>query len=60
MKALNYWSEFMSTGKIDDYLTYKNRDGEGPEIGECPKEVKDAGVFECDRHDSQGASDWRI
>lgn len=24
MKAINYWDKFMITGKIDDFLAYKN------------------------------------
>lgn len=24
MNAINYWEKFMSTGKIDDFLAYRN------------------------------------
>lgn len=24
MKEINYWEQFMATGKIDDFLAYKN------------------------------------
>ena len=24
MKEINYWEKFMSTGKIDDFLAYRN------------------------------------
>lgn len=24
MKEINYWEQFMSTGKIEDFLAYKN------------------------------------
>ncbi len=24
MKQINYWEQFMATGKIDDFLAYKN------------------------------------
>jgi hypothetical protein len=24
MKAINYWDKFMITGKIDDFLAYRN------------------------------------
>ncbi|MCD7724841.1 MAG: hypothetical protein LUI12_04720 [Clostridiales bacterium] len=24
MKAINYWEQFMATGRIEDFLAYKN------------------------------------
>lgn len=33
MKEINYWEQFMATGKIEDFLAYKNavRNGEEEE-----------------------------
>lgn len=44
MKAINYWDRFMMTGKIDDFLAYRNaaeeedeKESEGKEgSGEYP------------------------
>lgn len=31
MQTLNYWKQFESTGKIEDYLTYKGNDSQRSE-----------------------------
>jgi hypothetical protein len=28
MKEINYWEQFMNTGRIDDFLAYKNAERE--------------------------------
>ena len=43
MRIINYWEQFLSSGKIDDYLTYrenvegsdnqKENEGAGPDAG---------------------------
>ncbi len=33
MKEINYWEQFMATGKIEDFLAYKNAAREGEEKG---------------------------
>ena len=33
MKEINYWEQFMATGKIDDFLAYKNA-GKSKELPE--------------------------
>ena len=36
MKAINYWDKFMITGKIDDFLAYKNAQEE-EQTAECER-----------------------
>lgn len=55
MKAINYWEQFLSTGRIDDYLAY--REGETPEAEEDEGAGKGAGTGQCYRDDfKSGAS----
>lgn len=48
MKEINYWQQFMSTGKIEDYLSYKMTDNNRNE--ENAGEYPNAGTFQCDRN----------
>ncbi|MBO5473193.1 MAG: hypothetical protein J6A08_05340 [Lachnospiraceae bacterium] len=41
MKETNYWERFMTTGKIDDFLAYKNA-------------VRDTQANDCDRKEESG------
>ncbi|MCH5343190.1 MAG: hypothetical protein J1E64_04050 [Acetatifactor sp.] len=56
MRSINYWKQFESTGKIEDYLTYSSHRGE-PDGGAVSgvegksKESPYAGVRMCDRND---------
>lgn len=47
MNAINYWEQFLSTGKIDDYLAYRketeSKEDEGADKG--------AGTNQCYRDD---------
>lgn len=31
MKEINYWEKFMQTGKVSDFLAYRNALGDGQE-----------------------------
>lgn len=49
MKELNYWQQFLNTGKIEDYLFYKKREEAVQTVqeGEHPH----AGANQCYRND---------
>lgn len=55
MKGINYWEQFMATGKIEDFLAYKNAERleEGEGIKESGEEA-DAGGHGAYRDDYQG------
>ena len=48
MNEINYWDRFMSTGKIDDFLAYRNAMGDaqpsGCENKEASGEHSHAGI----------------
>lgn len=54
MKETNYWQQFMSTGKIDDYLSYKRQNGEMKQ--EVEGEQPHAGTFQCNRNHIEGGT----
>ena len=60
MQTLNYWKQFLNTGRIEDYLTYVNNDklqtGESSAPGEGPY----AGDHICNRNDIETNASWRI
>lgn len=41
MNGINYWERFMVTGKIDDFLAYKNAE-------------EDAQFYDCERREDSG------
>lgn len=43
MKEINYWEQFMATGKIEDFLAYKNVQRQEEEAVRAVKEDSDAG-----------------
>jgi hypothetical protein len=49
MKEINYWEQFMNTGRIDDFLAYKNAEREAqPTEGEREEksgEHSHAGIY---------------
>lgn len=49
MNEINYWERFMATGKIDDFLAYRNAEEdarqEGCEGKEGSKEHSHAGIY---------------
>ena len=49
MRVINYWDQFLSTGKIADYLTY--REEERSELKEDEGADKGAGTDQCYRDD---------
>ncbi len=61
MQSANYWKQFESTGRIQDYLTYSAHRGEaddGAVKGEegKSKESPYAGICVCDRNDIETGS----
>ncbi|HBA63264.1 MAG TPA: hypothetical protein DCZ20_05340 [Lachnospiraceae bacterium] len=46
---LDYWEQFMYTGRVEDYLSYKNA-GSVPKTA-CTYEEKEAGVDVSERDD---------
>ena len=54
MKEINYWQQFLNTGKVDDYLSYlaHERTEEQREEGEHP----DAGTGACYRNNIEGGT----
>ena len=56
MHSINYWKQFESTGKIEDYLNYSShrdemRDGAASETEGKSEESPYAGIRMCDRND---------
>lgn len=49
MKEINYWEQFLNTGKVEDYLFYKQREmtEQSGQKGEQPH----AGAGQCYRND---------
>lgn len=54
MKEINYWQQFMSTGKIEDYLSYKKADNQ--EKQESPGEHPHAGIVQCNRNHTESGT----
>lgn len=53
MKESSYWDQFMQSGKIEDYLKFKNETNEE----QSPKgDVVSAGFYNRDRDDHQGSA----
>ena len=48
MKETNYWQQFLSTGKVEDYLSYKMC--EEAEKEKDKGEHPNAGTFQCNRN----------
>lgn len=55
MKGINYWEQFMATGKIEDFLAYKNaqRQEETEAVKEAEEE-SDAGGYGTYRDGAKG------
>lgn len=56
MHSINYWKQFESTGKIEDYLNYNSHRGDTGDGGVSGVEGKSeespyAGIRMCDRND---------
>lgn len=53
MKEISYWDQFMKSGKVEDYLLFKNETKEEKN----PKgEVTGAGFYDRNRNDHQGSA----
>ncbi len=59
MRVINYWEQFLSTGRIDDYLAY--REGKAEALEEETDEpdrdggaIEGAGTGQCYRNDIKG------
>lgn len=46
MKTLNYWDEFMNSGKIEDYLSFKAPNHDRTTDEKTSKEAGYAGFFD--------------
>ncbi len=49
MRIINYWEQFLSTGRINDYLAYREEEAAGSEEDEGAG--KGAGTDQCYRDD---------
>lgn len=57
------WMEFMATGRVSDYLQYKNADKERMMQGSAgnPQEERPDGTeYRSDRNGLTGYADWRV
>lgn len=54
MRAINYWEQFLSTGKINDYLAYRDKEPEGRK--EDGGAGRSAGTGQCYRDDSKNGA----
>lgn len=64
MKALNYWQEFVNTGKIEDYLSYVGQQDYPGEDMESQRNQSGAdpyaGIHMCNRNDIEANACGRI
>ncbi len=59
MKLSNYWERFLNTGKVDDYLAYREeKETEGPVRDKGAD--KGAGTGQCYRDGIEGRTDRGI
>lgn len=54
MKQINYWEQFMATGKIDDFLAYKNAARDVEQDKEEAEEHSHAGDYRDYGNDYKG------
>lgn len=63
MKMLNYWEQFLSTGKIDDYLAYREEKAHTQNTAAPEKDEgadRGAGTGQCYRNDFKNGARWGI
>ncbi len=63
MQTSNYWKQFESTGKIEDYLTYRANDSQRPEtVAGCKSDYEGAyaGIHTSNRNDFKTVTRGRI
>lgn len=57
MKEINYWQQFLRTGKVDDYLSYlKQKQTEETALPVQKGEHSGAGSMQCYRTDIEGGT----
>lgn len=57
------WMEFMATGKVDDYLRYRNVESgqiRQADVGNPQEERPDGTEYRSDRDGLRGHADWRV
>ncbi len=52
MKEMSYWEQFMNSGKVEDYLKFKQESEEKNPKGETIS----AGFYSCNRDDYQNSA----
>lgn len=60
MRVINYWEQFLSTGKINDYLAYREEATQGPSVERTEKNEgagKGAGTGWCYRDNFKNGTD---
>lgn len=63
MKIVNYWEQFLSTGKIDDYLAYREEKADMQKTAEPEKDGgagRGEGAGQCYRNDFKNGARWGI
>lgn len=60
MQTLNYWKQFINTGRVEDYLSYINNDKNDNEQVKQSGENPYAGVHMCNRNDTETGAYWGI
>ncbi len=66
MQTLNYWKQFESTGKIEDYLSYKASDSQRPAtesgVAGCKSDYEGsyAGIYSGNGNHFEAVSHGRI
>ncbi len=57
MKEMSYWKQFMDTGRIEDYLSYRAQETKQQEAAVPEGENNPyAGICDVDRDDHQGGA----
>ena len=51
MREINYWEQFLCSGKIADYLAYRGKEEEGRRERGCAGAFSHAGTGQCYRDD---------
>ena len=54
------WMEFTATGKVEDYLRYKNSTAKQGAPDRREKERPDGTEYRSDRNGLTGNADWRV
>lgn len=55
MKSLNYWQQFVHTGKVDDYLAYVKQESDRCENNQKKDSGvrQNAGIYMCNRNNTE-------